>query len=108
MAKTVPRLTSALAKSTGGIGLRSAIKVVQDILIEGSDIHKAVAENKVGWLATTVTLYDALEKDIRRAFPSIYRSVDKALTIRFSDSKIHRDISKTVAINGDTPFFRNF
>lgn len=91
-------LLGALAKSTGGIGLRSAIKVVQDILIEGSDIQKAVAENKVGWLATTVTLYDALEKDIRRAFPSIYRSVDKALTIRFPDSKIHKDISKTVAV----------
>ena len=30
-------LLGALAKSTGGIGLRSAIKVIQDILIEGED-----------------------------------------------------------------------
>lgn len=91
-------LLGALAKSTGGIGLRSAIKVVQDVLIEGVEGQTPVAENDVGWLATTVTLYDALEKDIRRAFPSIYRSVDKALTIRFCDSKIHKDISKTVAV----------
>ena len=30
------RLLGALAKSTGGIGLRSAIKVLQDILVEGA------------------------------------------------------------------------
>ena len=29
-------LLGALAKSTGGIGLRSAIKVIQDILVEGT------------------------------------------------------------------------
>ncbi|MEW5817577.1 MAG: BREX system P-loop protein BrxC, partial [Spirochaetota bacterium] len=91
-------LLGALAKSTGGIGLRSAIKVVQDVLIEGVEGQEPVAEHEVGWLATTVTLYDALEKDIRRAFPSIYKSVDKALTIRYPDSKIHKDISKTVAV----------
>ncbi len=30
------QLLGVLAKSTGGIGLRSVIKVVQDILVEGS------------------------------------------------------------------------
>ena len=90
-------LLGALAKSTGGIGLRSAIKVVQDILIEGTDRQSPIAEQHVGWLATTVTLYDALEKDIRRAFPSIHRSVGKAL-IRFPDSDIHQEVAKTVAL----------
>lgn len=90
-------LLGALAKSTGGIGLRSAIKVVQDILIEGANKQPPVAEQPVGWLATTVTLYDALEKDIRRAFPSVHRSVGKAL-IRFPDSGIHQDVAKTVAV----------
>ena len=90
-------LLGALAKSTGGIGLRSAIKVVQDILIEGSNDHPPVAEEPVGGLITTVVLYDALEKDIRRAFLSIHQAVDKVL-IRFTDSKIHQDVAKTVAI----------
>jgi len=90
-------LLGALAKSTGGIGLRSAIKVIQDILIEGTDGGSPVAEKPIGWLATTVTLYDALEKDIRRAYPSIYSSVEKAL-IRFPDSTRHQEIAKTVAV----------
>ena len=90
-------LLGALAKSTGGIGLRSAIKVVQDILIEKLKDHSPVVEQPVGWLTTTVTLYDALEKDIRRAFPSVHQSVGKSL-IRFPDSKIHQNVAKTVAV----------
>jgi len=91
-------LLGALAKSTGGIGLRSAIKVVQDILVEGSEQHTPVANRAVGWLATTVTLYDSLEKDIRRAFPSIHKAVGKVTGIRFPDSPIHQEVAKTVAV----------
>jgi hypothetical protein len=71
-------LLGALAKSTGGIGLRSAIKVIQDVLIEGEGkLQGDGSEQQVGWLATTVTLYDELEKDIRRAFTSILQAVGK-------------------------------
>lgn len=90
-------LLGALAKSTGGVGLRSAIKVIQDILIEGADGRSPVAEKPVGWIATTVTLYDVLERDIKRAFPSIYSAMGKVL-IRFPDSTIHQEIAKTVAV----------
>jgi hypothetical protein len=90
-------LLGALAKSTGGIGLRSAIKVFQDILVEGTDGDMPVADQPVGYLATTVTLYDALEKDIRRAFPSIHRAVGK-VQLRFPDTTIHGDVAKTVAV----------
>ena len=48
------RLLGALAKSTGGIGLRSAIKVLQDVLVEGTGEQAPVANQQVGWLATTV------------------------------------------------------
>ncbi|MDI6749496.1 MAG: BREX system P-loop protein BrxC [Rhodocyclaceae bacterium] len=89
-------LLGALAKSTGGIGLRSAIKVIQDIL-KGEGGSKAMADQPVGWLATTVTLYDELEKDIRRAFPSIHQAVGKA-QIRFPDSPLHQDIAKSIAV----------
>lgn len=90
-------LLGALAKSTGGVGLRSAIKVIQDVLIEAADTEGPIADRPVGWLATTVTLYDALEKDIRRAFPAIHQAIDKSF-IRFSGSSLHKDVAKTVGV----------
>ena len=33
-----------------------------DILVEGTDGRSPVADRPLGWLATTVTLYDALER----------------------------------------------
>ncbi len=90
-------LLGSLAKSTGGIGLRSAIKVVQDILVEGPEGEPPVADQPVGWLVTTVTLFDALHQDIQRAKLSIHKAVDKAL-LRFPDSPIHQDVAKTVAV----------
>ena len=89
-------LLGALAKSTGGVGLRSAIKVVQDVL-KGEGGSVAMADQPVGWLATTVTLYDELEKDIRRAFPSVHQAVGKVL-IRFPDGDLHQNIAKSVAV----------
>lgn len=91
-------LLGALAKSTGGIGLRSAIKVVQDILVEGAGSLSPVVDRDVGWLASTVTLYDALDKDIRRAFPSVYQAAEKAITYRFPDDEICQGVAKTVAV----------
>lgn len=67
-------LLSALARSTGGIGLRSAIKVIQEILIDADGGKKPVADQPLGWLATTATLFDALEKDIQRAYRPLYWS----------------------------------
>lgn len=90
-------LLGQLAKSTGGVGLRSAIKVVQDILIEDTDGHRPVADQEVGWLATTVTLYDSLEKDIQRAYPTLHNAVGK-VRIRFPDTVLHLEVAKTVAV----------
>ena len=56
-----------------------------------------MADQPVGWLATTVTLYDSLERDIRRAFPSIYGGVEKARQ-RFLDAPLPIDVAKTVAV----------
>src|SRR5690606_23837029 len=74
-------LLGQLAKSTGGIGLRSAIKVIQDILLEDGGAEPPVADREVGQLATTVTLYDSLDKDIRRAFPSVHQAVEKVRVV---------------------------
>ncbi|MGI8544547.1 MAG: BREX system P-loop protein BrxC [Aridibacter sp.] len=91
------QLLGKLAKSTGGIGLRSAIKVVQDVLIEDSGNKSPVAKNEVGWLATTVTLFDTLDRDIKRSFANIYAGLENTL-IRFPDSKTHQDIAKTIVV----------
>jgi hypothetical protein len=90
-------LLGALAKSTGGIGLRSAIKVIQDILLEDNAGTPPVADREVGELATTVALYDSLETDIRRAFPSVYHSVGK-VPIIFHGDDLKLRIAKTIAI----------
>lgn len=90
-------LLGALAKSTGGIGLRSAIKVIQDILVDQANGVDPVAKREVGYLANTVTIYDALERDIQRAFPNIYQSMQK-VKIRFPNKPIHEAISKTVCV----------
>ena len=90
-------LLGALAKSTGGIGLRSTIKVIQDVLVEGADHSTPIANQPVGWLATTVILFDTLKKDIEKGYLSLYQSVDK-VTMRFPGSKLHKDIAKTVCV----------
>ena len=71
--------------------------MIQDILVEGAGTLKPVADREVGWLATTVTLYDALDKDIRRAFPSVHQAVEKVL-IRFPDDDLCQGVGKTVAV----------
>ncbi len=91
-------LLGALARSTGGIGLRSAIKVIQDVLVEPGEGKTPIADQPVGWLATTVTLYDALEKDIQRAFATVHKAVDSVCKIRFSHSPLHQNIAKTVGV----------
>ena len=91
------QMLAVLAKSTGGIGLRSAIKVIQDILIEGTHGTPA-AKQEVGWLANAVTIYDTLSADIEAAMPSVYRSVEKVTNIRFPDSPIHQAVAKTVGL----------
>ena len=90
-------LLGSLAKSTGGIGLRSAIKIVQDILIDQSEGRTPIADMPVGTLATTVTLYDSLELNIKGAFPAIHRAANK-VEIIFKDSSLHIGVAKTVAV----------
>ncbi len=77
--------------------LRSAIKVIQDILVEGADGKTPIANQPIGWLATTVTLFDALKKDIEKGYLSLYQSVGK-VKIRFPDSDLHQYIAKTVCV----------
>lgn len=89
-------LLGALAKSTGGLGLRSAIKVVQDVL-RGEAGRAGLAGQPVGTLVTTATLYDELEKEIRRSFDTIHQAVGKVRERHF-DKPLHIAVAKTVAV----------
>lgn len=91
------KLLAVLSKSTGGIGLRSAIKIVQDILIAGADGKSPVAEKETGWLATLVTFYDVLEKDIGRAKPEIYTAVRNAIE-RYHGKPVFQETAKSIAV----------
>ncbi|MHC6645420.1 BREX system P-loop protein BrxC [Alteromonas sp. HB246098] len=91
-------LLGVLAKSTGGIGLRSAIKVIHDVLVEGNEDQAPIADQNVGWLATSVTLYDALEKDIGAAFATKHKAVGRLYQSNWYDSKDHQGVAKTVAL----------
>lgn len=91
-------LLGVLAKSTGGIGLRSAIKVIHDILVEGNDEQKPIAEQDIGWLASSVTLYDALEKDIAAAFATKHKAVNRLNQSNWFDSVVHTGVAKTVGL----------
>ena len=91
------QLLGVLAKSTGGIGLRSAIKVIQEILIDENEGEVSVCQQSVGWLATLVTVFDALEKDIERAAKPVYSAYGK-IEIQFPGSAIHANVGKTVVV----------
>ena len=82
-------LLGALAKSTGWH--RPEIRNYRNPGHPGRGCHVDRRRGSaVGWLATTVTLYDELEKDIRRAFLlSLHQAVGKVM-IRFPDSQVHQ------------------
>lgn len=68
-------LLQKLASRTGGVGLRSVIRLIRDILI---DNH--LAEANIGVLATPEHFYDVLHNDMDRgATQEIVRAVDRAV-----------------------------
>jgi len=89
-----------LAKTSGGMGLRSAIKVIQDVLVDKSGYRTGqtlLADDAIGKLATTVVFYDALRRDINRSFPHLVTGVDKTIK-SFGDDSMEARVAKTVAV----------
>jgi hypothetical protein len=73
-------LLRALARSTGGIGLRSAIKIIQDVLVDVSKFRsgeKLLADAAAGTLATADVFYDTLRRDIERGYRPLVETVDR-------------------------------
>ena len=94
------QLLARLAKTRGGVGLRSAIKVVQDVLVDQSKVRQGatlLADEPVGTLTTTVVLFDTLVSDIERPFPHIVNGVRKVETV-FGEGSIELQVAKSVAV----------
>lgn len=91
------KILGKLAKTTGGVGLRSAIKVIQDILVDTSEKKDPLSEKSIGSLATTVSLYDTLKRDIEKSFQHIIEGV-RVVEKAFKKSTLHINIAKTVAV----------
>jgi hypothetical protein len=91
-------LLGRLAKLTGGVGLRSAIKVIQDVLTEQLESEsEPLAESELGKLATTYHIYDVLKADIRKSYSHIVGAVDKIVALH-GESSEQVKVSKSIAM----------
>jgi hypothetical protein len=91
------QLLGRLAKKTGGLGLRSAIKVVQEVLVERAQGQSPLADATVGRLANTVTFYDSLRRDIFSSFPHVVEGV-KRVDERLPHDLLAQNVAKTIAV----------
>jgi hypothetical protein len=94
------QLLGRLARKTGGLGLRSAIKVLQDVLVERggrSGSHASLADAPVRTLANTVTFYDSLRRDIQSSYGYIVDGVERVAQ-RFPHDPLHHDAAKSIAV----------
>jgi len=93
-------LIRTLARSTGGIGLRSAIRVIQDLLVDTSRVLPAettkIADRPVGVLACADDFYDSLRADIGKVLPHVPRAVDRVARV-FPDPLTVR-VAKTIGV----------
>lgn len=83
-----------LASSTGGVGLRSVIRLIRDILVENH-----LAEESVGVLATPAQFYDVLRSDMEKNndYKEIVIAANQAIN-RFQDSRLAIMICKAIAV----------
>ncbi|OQX18971.1 MAG: hypothetical protein BWK76_05990 [Desulfobulbaceae bacterium A2] len=91
------QLLGRLARKTGGLGLRSAIKVLQEVLVERIDHQDRLADNPLGTLANTVTFYNSLRRDIQSSYGYIVEGV-KSVADRFPKQPLPLEIAKSIAV----------
>ena len=87
-------LLQKLASRTGGTGLRSVIRLIRDLLVEGK-----LAQQGLGNMATPDLFYDALQSNMEKSndFKEIVISAKKAIEIYSSDALAVK-ACKTIAI----------
>lgn len=93
-------LIRTLARSTGGIGLRSAIRVIQDLLVDVSRSlppgKKPLADRAVGTLACADDFFDTLRNDIGKVHPHVLNGIEKVERLFASDPFTVR-VAKAIA-----------
>jgi len=91
-------LLGRLAKITGGVGLRSAIKVIQDILTDTlPSENQPLAEFPVGKLASVYHIYDVLKADIRKSYSHVVAAVDKVVNF-YGDNSDQAKVAKSIGL----------
>ncbi|MEO1652851.1 MAG: BREX system P-loop protein BrxC, partial [Bacteroidota bacterium] len=88
-------LLGKLARKTGGVGLRSALRVIQDVLTEKA--KGQLAEEKIGGLANTVNIYNILKSDIRKSYSHVIAAVDKVIEI-YGENTFYTEVAKSIAV----------
>jgi hypothetical protein len=96
-------LIRSLARRTGGTGLRSAIRLVQDLLIDASrSLPKGtvpLADRAVGALVTAADIYDTLRHDLYKEHPHVVEGVDAiSAHADFKGDAVAIRAAKTVAV----------
>jgi hypothetical protein len=94
-------LIRVLARSTGGIGLRSAIRVIQDVLVDTSRIlpsHELLlADRPVGVLSTVTDFYKTLRADLNKYMPHVVAGVDNVERM-FGAQSLQTRVAQAVAV----------
>ena len=94
-------LIKTLASTTGGIGLRSAIRVIQDVLVDKSRVlgpeAVTLANRALGELACVDDFYDTLRADIAKALPHVVAGVEKTIKIFAKSDPLAVRVAKAVA-----------
>lgn len=94
-------LLAELSKGRGGLGLRSAIKVVQDVLTGGhvgGFSKDGLIARPLGTMVTGAWLYDVLREDIESWNRPFAQTVEKTLKAYDSDNQPYTNVAKTLAI----------
>ena len=94
------QLLGRLARKTGGLGLRSAIKVLQDVLVDRGGRpagEPTLADAPIKTLANTVTFFDSLRRDIQSSYSYIVEGVER-VTQRLPKNKLAQDVAKSIAV----------
>ncbi|TVQ97380.1 MAG: BREX system P-loop protein BrxC, partial [Spirochaetaceae bacterium] len=91
-------IIARLARSTGGTGLRSAIKVVQETLVSAGS-GRVFSQEPLGTLVTVVNFFDVLRQDLDNglAFRHTVEAVHKTEQ-RFGKDSTETLVAKAVAV----------
>lgn len=93
-------LIRVLARSTGGIGLRSAIRVIQDVLVDKSRVLNTetvkLADRNIGDLACVDDFFDTLKADIAKVLPHVVGGVEKTAKV-FGPESFEVRVAKAIA-----------